>query len=383
MVNALALVLAVAAATGPPPAAAPPAGDSLRAVSPPGAGTLAPPAADTAHAETLLEAIDSHKSIFPPGPPPISARYLPPPGATYVTQEVRVRTAERNSLAGTLVLPWRPAPSGPLRVSFPAVVMITDGGPHNRDHTPEADFGGPAERAYRPFAQIADTLARLGIASLRLDDRGVGSSTGTLAGVDLLDLTYDVRAALEHLRGRPEIDGGRIAAVGIGEGALCAAMLARIDTSVTALVLIGSPADRGRDVAAWRARRGGGTEAEWAGRVAQDAAARFVDRYDPMETARTLRCPLLVLDGTAAADLPPGSAERLAAAARGAGNRQVMVREFAGLTRLLVPARVRDATAVTLPPEVLGEIASWLVQRLGRPKPAPAPLPALRKRGRR
>lgn len=56
--------------------------------------------------------------------------------------------------------------------AVPAVVMVTGSGPQNRDEE---------LMDHRPFAVIADYLARRGIASLRYDDRGTGRSTGDFA----------------------------------------------------------------------------------------------------------------------------------------------------------------------------------------------------------
>ena len=65
-------------------------------------------------------------------------------------------------LAGTLLVP---SGAGP----FPAVLLITGSGPQDRD---ESLMG------HKPFWVLADALARRGIAVLRVDDRGVGASTG-------------------------------------------------------------------------------------------------------------------------------------------------------------------------------------------------------------
>src|SRR5688572_14182703 len=70
------------------------------------------------------------------------------------------------SIACTLSLP-------PAAGSFPAVVLLSGSGPQDRD----SDLAG-----FKPFKLIAESLTQRGIAVLRCDDRGVGGSTGTVAG---------------------------------------------------------------------------------------------------------------------------------------------------------------------------------------------------------
>src|SRR5690606_25889236 len=100
-----------------------------------------------------------------------SSRYIPdfsaPPGATYIAEEVRIKTAAGHTLAGTLTYPK--INSRPVA----AVVTITGSSPQDRDYN-NTDGNGN----YRIFRQLADTLSRRGIAVLRMDDRGIGASTG-------------------------------------------------------------------------------------------------------------------------------------------------------------------------------------------------------------
>ena len=71
----------------------------------------------------------------------------------------------------------------PLQFSvFPAVLLITGSGVQDGD---ESLFG------HQPFRVWADHLARAGIASLRVDDRGVGGTGGTLAEATSADLAAD------------------------------------------------------------------------------------------------------------------------------------------------------------------------------------------------
>src|SRR6266542_2783109 len=102
--------------------------------------------------------------------------------STATSLEVRVPGAA-GTLGGTLTLPVRGRPP------FPAVVTLTGSGAHYGDgnRTPE--------HPYRPFRQIAETLAGCGVATLRLDDRGVGESTGDASAATAEDTAADAEAA--------------------------------------------------------------------------------------------------------------------------------------------------------------------------------------------
>ena len=71
-----------------------------------------------------------------------------------------VQRVDGHTLAGTLSVPPGDGPHA-------AVVLITGSGSQDRDET----IG-----TIKPFAALADRLARAGIAVLRFDDRGVGGS---------------------------------------------------------------------------------------------------------------------------------------------------------------------------------------------------------------
>lgn len=82
----------------------------------------------------------------------------------YATEEISFNNGGI-ALHGTLVLP-----EGYSRET-PALIMITGSGVQDRD---EELFD------HRPFAVIADALARAGIATLRYDDRGYGGYDGDI-----------------------------------------------------------------------------------------------------------------------------------------------------------------------------------------------------------
>lgn len=96
---------------------------------------------------------------------------------------------------------------------IPAVVMVTGSGPQNRD---EEYFD------HKPFAVIADFLARNGIASLRYDDRGTGKSTGDFLTSTTFTFKDDAVSGIEFLRSIDCI--GRVGILGHSEGGTIAFM---------------------------------------------------------------------------------------------------------------------------------------------------------------
>ena len=124
----------------------------------------------------------------------------------YTEEEVTFSNGDAH-LAGTLVLP-----EGYTRKT-PVLIMVTGSGQENRD---EEIF------EHRPFAVIADALARAGVATLRYDDRGVGGSTGEVATATTEDFKEDALAGIKLLRERFD----KVGVIGHSEGGTIALMLA-------------------------------------------------------------------------------------------------------------------------------------------------------------
>lgn len=152
--------------------------------------------------------------------------------------------AEGVTLAATLTTPEGAGP-------HPAVVLISGSGPQNRNaETPGFDIG------HKPFLVLADYLTRRGIAVLRYDERGIGRSTGSLAGLTSEDLAGDVQAGLDYLRSRSDLKLGKLGLVGHSEGGLIAPMLAaRSGSAVDFLVLLAGPSVRGDEIIAEQVER--------------------------------------------------------------------------------------------------------------------------------
>ena len=165
----------------------------------------------------------------------------PAPNAPYSAIEVRIPHPAGHTLVGTLTIPAEKRLARGEK--FAAVVLVTGSGPQNRD---EELMG------HRPFAVIADSLARAGIAVLRYDDRGVGASTGDFAAATIVDFASDADIASNWLKARAEIDADRVGMVGHSEGAMIAPIVAAWQNAGDAparplafTVLLAPPAESG------------------------------------------------------------------------------------------------------------------------------------------
>lgn len=281
------------------------------------------------------------------------------------------------ALGGTLTLPARG------RGPFPAVVTLTGSGPHYRDgnRTP----GHP----YRPFRRIADALARCGVATLRLDDRGVGRSQGDANAATAEDTKADAEAAVRFLRGRTEVDGRRVGLIGHSYGGEIAPMVAADDPSLAVVVLLAGPARPFRDTMRYQnqyvidhdpaippERRAAALEEatrQQEVNVARSTEAwrRSVQDRDPLPAARRLHMPVLILQGLTDRAVPPDDARLLETAIREGGNARVTARFFPDVNHHFqhdpVGARAGYDHLPTqdLAPEVLDALCAWLPGALG------------------
>src|SRR5581483_2057257 len=165
--------------------------------------------------------------------------YSAPANAPFTAEEVTVQ-AKGHTLGGTLLLPK----TG--HKPFPAVITITGSGQQTRDEP----IPLPGLENYKPFRQIAEALASNGIAVLRVDDRGVGKSTGLegLKEATTFDFADDTRAQVAYLRTRPEIDPNRIGLIGHSEGGVIAPIVASTDPKIAAIALMAGTAKTGEKV---------------------------------------------------------------------------------------------------------------------------------------
>ena len=160
--------------------------------------------------EKIVGTFTQHGVQFPmtltPGALVRNRPQTPQPPFPYATEEVSFSNGDA-VLRGTLTLP-----EGYDRTT-PVLLMVTGSGLQNRD---EELF------EHKPFAVIADCLARRGIATLRYDDRGFGESTGDATFCTTEDLKKDAAAGVALLRKRFD----RVGVLGHSEGGTIALMLA-------------------------------------------------------------------------------------------------------------------------------------------------------------
>ena len=344
-------------------------------------------------------------------PPELKRPQEPKPPFPYRATDVAIdQTADRITLAGTLTMPESREP-------VPAVILITGSGAQDRDET---------LLGHKPFLVIADALTRAGVGVLRLDDRGVGGSTGSLEAATTVDLARDTAAAIDWLAKQPGVDPKRIGLVGHSEGGLIAPMLATSREDVAFMVLLAGPAQQGDALLVEQtgllAAAGGADaavvdvmrrtltdliaqakdpavpQAELQGKLrgallakaselpagvyeAMDAYPvmlaspwmRAFLAYDPVPTLERVRCPTLALFGERDLQVPPGSNEPLARAAMaktGLGERAT-IRVVPGVNHLFQPCTTGGLAEyaqieTTFDPATLKAMVEWIVTTSAR-----------------
>ena len=141
-----------------------------------------------------------------PGKPVVKRPQTPVAPFPYKEESISFTNAGY-TFNGTLTLPQN------CSKTTPVVLMVTGSGQQNRD---DELFD------HKPFAVIADALARQGIASLRYDDRGWGDKSLDFSQFTTADFLQDAASALPLLRKR----FNKVGVLGHSEGGTIAMMLA-------------------------------------------------------------------------------------------------------------------------------------------------------------
>lgn len=152
---------------------------------------------------------------------------------SYYTEEVQFsNTKEKVTLGGTFT---RPRQFG----LYPVVILLGGSGAQTRDDE---------MAAHKLFLVLADYFAKNGIATLRYDDRGVGTSTGQFDTSSIYNFAKDAQAAVEYLETRRDVYKSKIGVLGHSEGAIIAQLVAANNPSVAFVISMAGIGLPGRDL---------------------------------------------------------------------------------------------------------------------------------------
>ena len=222
-----------------------------------------------------------------PGEEKLNRPQTPQGPFPYAQEEVSFANGDA-VLKGTLVLP-----EGCSRKT-PVLIMITGSGLQNRD-----------EEIYehKPFAVIADALARAGIATLRYDDRGFGESTGDLVNCTTEDMKNDAIAGIGLLRKRFD----KVGVIGHSEGGTIALMLAA-ENKADFIVSLAGMVVSGKETLLWQNR---------VSLAAAGIPAETIDSYcKALETVFDASTAGMPLPSASQFDLPAALSQNLSAVMR-------------------------------------------------------------------
>ncbi len=256
---------------------------------------------------------------------------------SFVDRKADFTGAGGMNLGATLTIPTQ---LGSARA--PGVLIVPGGGAQDRNGgiTLEGSVPDPL------YQDLAESLARVGIVSLRYDRRSSAAARlpqGAQLSWD--DLIADARAGLDFLAQRRETQGQPITVIGYDQGGFVAMRLAATDARIKGLVLISTPGRPIQDVLASDFQRGIPDPAKAqlvaetmrvaaADLVATGATPRLQDlpeelrlvfsadvpylrglfSFDPLAEAAKVKVPALIVRGGNDGSILPGDAERLNAA---------------------------------------------------------------------
>ena len=277
----------------------------------------------------------------------------PQPPFPYETEEVTFQNTKAGAtLAGTLTIP-----AGGSKY---VLLMVTGSGAQNRD---EEVFG------HKPFAVIADRLARAGIATLRYDDRATGKSVGGMdPNVTTLDFAADAEAGIQWLRSQKQFK--KVGLIGHSEGGTIAFMLAA-QKKLDFIVSLAGTSVKGDSVLLAQTKAMAGPQVKdltieqlrQMPEMQNPWVKWFID-YDPQDDIAKIKCPVMALNGSK--DLQVIASQNLPALRRTLPkNKRNIIKEYEGLNHLFQHAQTGAATEYgnieeTISEEVLHDIVVWL-----------------------
>ncbi len=271
---------------------------------------------------------------------------------------------------------------------------------------------------------IADHLTRHGIAVLRLDDRGVGQSTGNSTMTSIQEMASDVLSGVRFLKGRKEIDGSRIGVIGHSEGGIVGPLAASQSPDVAFVVMLAGTGVTGEQVMylqsemvirsvggdddavnqnrkiqellfgilhrekdqkdrqvmiqkfrdAWKADQGSDApkqmEAQFAGITSAEMLSFIL--FNPAEALRKVKVPVLAMNGSRDVQVPAlQNLPRIVAELTAGGNPDVTAIEVPGLNHLFQHCKTcapneYGTLEETFSPGALEIMTDWLTRHVGK-----------------
>jgi len=273
---------------------------------------------------------------------------------------------------------------------------------------------------------LADHLTRHGIVVLRVDDRGMGGSSGDTMKSTSADFAEDVLAGIQFLKTRKEVNQAQIGLIGHSEGGMIAPMVAVRSADVAFIVLLAGPGVRSDEILYAQGEAVGkamGSDAETRAknraiqeqmfavlRAESDPAAiekkmndllsktlpeltkqqqalvnsqkemvltpwfRYFILYDPEPVLRKVKCPVLALNGELDLQVPAEqNLPAIEAALKAGGNKDFQIVKLAKLNHLLQTAATGSPIEYskieeTIAPVALNTMSDWIARHTTQPR---------------
>ena len=279
----------------------------------------------------------------------------PQPPYPYETEDVTFTNDKAGAtLVGTLTVPAD---------AKCVLLMVTGSGAQNRD---EEVF------EHKPFAVIADRLARAGIATLRYDDRATGKSVGGMdANVTTKDFAEDAEVGIEWLRTSKRFK--KVGILGHSEGGSIAFMLGA-QKKVDFIVSLAGPAVKGDSVLLAQNKLLGGDAVKdltieklrEMPQIKQSPWIQWFIDYDPQGDIAKITCPVMALNGCK--DCQVVASQSVSALRRTLPpNKQNLIKQYDSLNHLFQHCQTGLPTEYgtieeTFSEEVIRDIITWVKQ---------------------